>query len=102
MAKGHMPVGQGAAILGQFLEPQNDRVARRIGPGAFAHNPRAGIAIARDRFSALTAFFNRDLKARRDQRTHPIGHQTCAAFVGAAFGPQPQMGHSHFTSPKKI
>ena len=74
MAEQDVAVVSGRAILGQFLEAEDDRVVGRVRPAAFgaAISAPAGAAI-RQRKHAGGAVFDRDADARCDQCAPPSG-----------------------------
>ena len=94
MAEHDVPVAQRCAVLGKFLEAEDQRVLWRVDPTAFGRDGAACGVIGLQRDRALAAVFYRHGKAPGHQRLDPFGRQAGAFLIGALLGAQPDMGHS--------
>jgi hypothetical protein len=93
MAEHDVAVGEGRAILGQFLQAEDDRVGGGLGPKVFGRDLAACRDVAVDRDGADRGFFDRHADAGLDQRGGTFGRDPHAFLVRPLFGPHPEMGH---------
>ena len=94
VAEHDVPVRQGRAVIGQFLEPEDDGVAGRVGPAVLRHDGGAGLRVTVGGDDAVGAVFDADLNALCDEGGGALGGEAGAVFVVALFGAEPEMGHA--------
>ena len=93
MAEHDVAVRQRRAILGQFLQTEDDRICRGLGPKIPGDDLAARSPVAVNGNGADMAFLDADTDACGHQGGGPIGGQTDPLFIRPLFRPDPEMCH---------